>query len=204
MRIAVYGDSLQLSAWQSKQLTDGHEVILCNDTATFQHKAANVYFQFSGNELLVQPATGIAVFMHAVTTTTASLPAGIIRFNGWPVFFEKEIIEIAADPKYIAIASDILGQLGLKYTIAPDEPGFIAPRIISMIINEAYFALADQVSERTQIDTAMKLGTAYPYGPFEWAALIGLENIVQLLETLAETDPRYTPCKAMTDELNNS
>ena len=203
MRIAVYGDSLQLGAFQSKQLTEGHEVVLCKDVTTFQHTAADVYFQFSGNEVLVLPATGVTVFMNAVAATTASLPEGVARFNGWPGFFEKDIIEIAADPKYVAVAAEILIQLGLKYTVAPDDPGFIAPRIISMIINEAYFALADEVAEKAPIDTAMKLGTAYPHGPFEWAALIGLENIVQLLEVLAKTDPIYIPCKAMQDEINN-
>jgi 3-hydroxyacyl-CoA dehydrogenase len=45
-----------------------------------------------------------------------------------------------------------------------------------MIINEAYFALEDNVSTKAETDIAMKLGTNYPYGPFEWGQLIGLKK----------------------------
>jgi 3-hydroxybutyryl-CoA dehydrogenase len=42
----------------------------------------------------------------------------------------------------------------------------------------------------------MKLGTNYPYGPFEWAAKIGEDKIVQLLLKLAESDPCYKPAQS--------
>jgi len=74
-----------------------------------------------------------------------------------------------------------------------DEPGLISARIIAMIINEAYFANAENVSTEKEIDTAMKLGTNYPYGPFEWADKIGVKNIYVLLEKLSINDPRYHP-----------
>ena len=60
-----------------------------------------------------------------------------------------------------------------------------------MIINEAYHALDEEVSTKEQIDIAMKLGTNYPYGPFEWSEKIGLKNVVQLLQNLATQDERY-------------
>lgn len=62
-----------------------------------------------------------------------------------------------------------------------------------MIINEAYFTLGESVSSENEIDIAMKLGTNYPYGPFEWARLIGLRNIHSLLEKLTQEDIRYLP-----------
>ena len=34
------------------------------------------------------------------------------------------------------------------------------------------------------IDRAMKLGTNYPFGPFEWADRVGLYNVVQVLESI--------------------
>jgi 3-hydroxybutyryl-CoA dehydrogenase len=43
----------------------------------------------------------------------------------------------------------------------------------------------------------MRLGTNYPFGPFEWSEKIGLENIYDLLNKLAATDDRYTPAKGM-------
>ena len=42
-----------------------------------------------------------------------------------------------------------------------------------MIINEAFLALQEGVSTKEEINTAMKLGTNYPLGPFEWVEKIG-------------------------------
>lgn len=47
--------------------------------------------------------------------------------------------------------------------------GFIFPRTIVQIINEAYFALEENVAEKEDINRAMKFGVNYPKGPFEWA-----------------------------------
>ena len=69
-----------------------------------------------------------------------------------------------------------------------------------MIINEAYFAKDENVSTEKEIDTAMKLGTNYPFGPFEWAQIIGIRNIYALLKTLNETDPRYKPSTLLEKE----
>jgi 3-hydroxybutyryl-CoA dehydrogenase len=65
-----------------------------------------------------------------------------------------------------------------------------------MVINEAYYTLQEKTATTADIDLAMKLGTNYPYGPFEWAARIGLENIYQLLQAVyADTqDERYRIC----------
>jgi 3-hydroxybutyryl-CoA dehydrogenase len=62
-----------------------------------------------------------------------------------------------------------------------------------MIINEAFYALSDNVSSKQEIDVAMQLGTNYPFGPFEWADQIGVNNVLKLLDKLTETDRRYTP-----------
>jgi 3-hydroxybutyryl-CoA dehydrogenase len=54
-----------------------------------------------------------------------------------------------------------------------------------MIVNEAFIALKEGVSTKEEIDIAMKLGTNYPYGPFEWAEKIGTERIKNLLSKLS-------------------
>ena len=73
-----------------------------------------------------------------------------------------------------------------------------------MIINEAFFALEAGVSTMEEIDVAMKLGTNYPYGPFEWCKKIGLKKVYDLLEKLSKTDDRYTIAQAMKNEISNS
>jgi 3-hydroxybutyryl-CoA dehydrogenase len=76
----------------------------------------------------------------------------------------------------------------------------ITPRVIATIVNEAYFALEQNVSTKEEIDIAMKLGTNYPMGPFEWSRKIGLKNIYSLLQKLSLTNERYQPCELLRTE----
>lgn len=141
------------------------------------------------------------VFVNALTIDAASLPENAIRINGWDGFLERKIWELGNDhPTHRAKAQWVLDQLQQGYHWVPNEPGLVAARVIAMIVNEAYFAYGDAVSEKTAIDTAMKLGTNYPMGPFEWAEKIGLPKIWQLLLTLEKDNPRYQPAPALVKE----
>lgn len=83
-----------------------------------------------------------------------------------------------------------LGFIPLETTIA--SCGFVFPRTIVQIINEAYFALAEGVASKEDINRAMKFGVNYPKGPFEWSE--GKELYVKTLlnELLEKTgDKRY-------------
>ena len=70
-----------------------------------------------------------------------------------------------------------------------------------MIVNEAYFTFEAQTSTKDEIDIAMRLGTNYPKGPFEWSREIGLKNIFDLLMHLSRSDKRYRPSGAIELEL---
>jgi 3-hydroxybutyryl-CoA dehydrogenase len=125
----------------------------------------------------------------------------LIRINSWPTFLKRDTLEIAiADPFDETIVHDVLGALNWKWRIVPDVPGMITPRVIAMIINEAYFTLQANVSTKAEIDIAMKLGTNYPYGPFEWSEMIGLKKIHSLLQALTVLDKRYEPCALLQSE----
>lgn len=128
-------------------------------------------------------------------------PANVLRINGWATFLNRQTWEIAG--KLNEQATALFNSLNIKIQTVADEPGFIAARVIAMIINEAYFALGEDVSSKKEIDIAMKLGTNYPYGPFEWGALIGEENILLLLQKLSETDTRYLPADFLVNEVKN-
>lgn len=130
------------------------------------------------------------VYINAVTDTLAEIGQPFVRINAWPGFINRSIIEVVTND---ATATSVLDVLDWKYKTVPDQPGMIAPRVIAMIVNEAYFALGEEVSTKSEIDTAMKLGTNYPFGPFEWAEKIGLEKIASLLIKLSNTDERYIP-----------
>ena len=132
------------------------------------------------------------VWVNDVPGATAGSDA-FVRFNGWSGFAAAPLLEAAAPEALRAGAEAAAALLGKKLEWLPDVPGFVSPRVIAGIINEAYHALSEGVSTKEAINTAMKLGTNYPHGPFEWAAIIGLKNVAHLLQALAKRNARYQP-----------
>lgn len=138
-------------------------------------------------------AINIPVFVNSVSQTLLASNHGlhVVRINGWKGFLERNTWEISGQLSTQHI--EILEKLDKKIMNLPDEPGFVSARIISMIVNEAYFAKEEDVSTEEEINTAMKLGTNYPKGPFEWKNKIGINNIYELLKALSFTDSKYKP-----------
>lgn len=127
------------------------------------------------------------VFLNCVSTTLEKLsaPNHIYRLCAWPGFLKRAVWEVAT--LHDKAARDVMNRLGWKLVFVEDVPGLVVPRVLAMIIHEAYFALNEGVSTREEIDKAMKLALNYPYGPFEWESLIGASNITNLLSVLATT-----------------
>jgi len=90
--------------------------------------------------------------------------------------------------------SDFFKLVGIATkSVSTPGHGFIMPRTLSMIINEAYFSLEDELALSEDIDTAMKFGVNYPLGPLEWAEKSGLIPVRLLLDDLygISHDKRY-------------
>lgn len=161
------------------------------------------YFDLSFNE--EEPRffkTECPVFVNAVSITLENLPSNYIRLNGWPGFLSRPTWELVAHPQYQSFASDVMNLFGKKHQFVADIPGMIAARIIATVINEAYFTLAEDISTKNEIDIAMKLGTNYPFGPFEWAEKIGLDNIRRLLEAMKLESNGYEISSLLLKESN--
>lgn len=203
MLIAARGNETHKIAWQKKTVPASVEVIW-NPNPTV---SADAYFDFlwETEGAYFQPTNQTPVFVHAVLETTASMQANFIRFCAWPGFFERSLLEIAAKNDRLSNEGElILEALTWDFQLVPDQIGFVSPRVISMIINEAYFALGEKVSSKEEIDIAMQLGTNYPKGPFVWAAEIGLLQIYQLLQHLCKTEgERYAPAQMLVDEVKS-
>jgi 3-hydroxybutyryl-CoA dehydrogenase len=170
------------------------------DFSFAQHLSADAFFILDERMDLNYAATTKPVFINCVTTTLQELntPVNVLRINGWYGFLQRTVWEIAG--KINDCNKAIAEKVNKKIFLVPDEPGFVSAKIIAMIINEGYFALGDEVSSKNEIDTAMKLGTNYPYGPFEWAEKIGVKNIYGLLKKLSVTDKRYQPAPMLIAE----
>ena len=203
MRIIVRATEDQRQEWLSKPASQNTEVIFTGcTTVEFNKIEGDIFFDLMIDETKnVFIRTDKPVFINAVTHTLNELPPNCIRINAWEGFLKRKIIEIAAGEDNKKITAEVMNALNWKYQLVPDIPGMIAPRIISMIINEAYFALQDDVSTKEGIDIAMQLGTNYPYGPFEWSRKIGLHKVYHLLKKLSETDRRYVVAGSLEEEI---
>lgn len=165
---------------------------------------ADVYFIFESNieNIIETIEQSKVVFINAVEFLNENFQPNIIRANFWNSFIQNNSFELAENATLKNKAEKILDELKISFLWVPDIIGLITPRVISMIINEAYFGLEDRISSKKDIDIAMKLGTNYPYGPFEWSEIIGLKNILSLLETLSKQDSKYNVSTLLKEEAN--
>jgi len=194
MKLIVVGNAQQQEEISGKKTNTDVELVFANDISSFAPIAYDACFFLDENDHSIDPKNfgGKLVFINSVIQTLQQkkLPPNFSRINAWPGFLQMQTWEVASNNKDIARA--VFERLHWAIAFVSDEPGLVSGRVISMIINEAFFALEQGVSSMEEIDLAMKLGTGYPYGPFEWQNKIGLGNVYHLLKNLAVKDNRYS------------
>ena len=207
MTIAVLADDVLKQELLAKTTAPGVEIIWADSLSSLIMIEADLYmdllFEMDNErtgrlkQLLPKP-----VLVNAVAYSTKAIGQHFIRINAWPGFLQRSLTELAL-PASIGeeTVAPLFKQLNWQYRIVPDIPGMITARIIAMIINEAFFTWGSGVSSREEIDIAMKLGTSYPMGPFEWSEKIGLKRIYELLKELGPTDSRYIIGPALEKEI---
>lgn len=112
----------------------------------------------------------------------------------------EAVLPLQGEESYLLYVTEQFKRIGKEVIeVDEDEPGLVYPRILSMIINEAAYALMEQTATASDIDRAMKLGTNYPAGPLEWAAELGIDNVYAVLEGLYRHlgEERYRPASLM-------
>lgn len=204
MKLAVIASTLQREEWLAQGLNPAVEVQWLDDVTAAEGADAciDLLFTFSAERIAklknLQPAV---IIINEVITTLDKLPQNFVRINGWPGFLNRPVVEAACNDAGIRSTAPAIFSCFNKTTEwVPDTAGLISARVLAMIINEAYLTLGEGVSSKEAIDTAMKLGTNYPFGPFEWGNKIGLKNVYHLLTSLSETNPRYEPAALLKKE----
>lgn len=155
-------------------------------------------------------AEHLVIFAHCVNTSLAEIyymqgdfDFTLVGFNGMHTCINRPLWELSAlHEEDKAKAKIVLDELQIGHEWVADRVGMASPRVICMIINEAYFTVQEGTASREDIDLGMKLGTNYPLGPFEWCNKIGLTAVYELLEALYEDtkDERYKICPLLKRE----
>jgi 3-hydroxybutyryl-CoA dehydrogenase len=172
-------------------------IVLANDS--LRKELLNNGVQSKGELIWILDPKDFLNYSHAVACIDLLFEKSEERLNILKQIsgLQANLIEAASPDENKQTTEDVFAQFNKKIEWLPDEAGFVTPRVISMIINEAYISLEEGVSSKEEIDKAMKLGTNYPYGPFEWAEKIGQENVASLLQKLSGKDQRYQPSLLM-------
>jgi len=138
--------------------------------------------------------TTLAVQLHKSKIESSNLFVG---FCGLPTFLDRPLLELSLMSRLDEMAlKQVCANLKTEFVLVDDRVGLVTPRVICMIINEAYYTVQEGTATREDVDLAMKLGTNYPFGPFEWCEKIGIKNVYNLLSAVYEDtkDERYKIC----------
>jgi 3-hydroxybutyryl-CoA dehydrogenase len=215
MKILIIGEPFNLAECQKKFGEHDFSLATDHDAAALLIPVTTVVFDFVIDRdpyaFKMYADNNVSAFINTCKITLAELAysvnhqlkSTIFGFNGLPTMLGRTLLEVSVlDAESRPLLDNLCKQLNTEYILVEDRVGMVTPRVISMIINEAYYAVQEGTATREDIDLAMKLGTNYPYGPFEWCEKIGVRNIYELLEAVYNDtkDERYKICPLLKRE----
>jgi len=111
-----------------------------------------------------------------------------------------DLVEVISGEHTDTATLDLIEALAEDFGKTPvrvrvDASGFVVNRVLILMINEAVNCLYEGLTETEEIDEVMKLGANHPMGPLALADLIGLDVVLNIMETLYSgfDDPKYRP-----------
>jgi hypothetical protein len=131
----------------------------------------------------------------------------VLGFSPLGLYHDRKTLELGrtlrTSDTTCELAQVFFTNMGLKTHLVTETPGFVFPRILAMLVNEAVSAVMEGVATPEDIDTAMTLGTNYPIGPLAWADAVGLDVILEILENLHGQlgEDRYRPMPLLTQKV---
>lgn len=131
------------------------------------------------------------------TTSRPDRVIGMHFLNPVPKVPLVEIVKcLHTSNETVKKVKDFANRIGKTPVEVYEYPGFVTTRAIVPLLNEAMYILLEGVATAKDIDTAMRLGYNFQYGPLEMADMMGLDEVLAWMETLWKTlgEPRYRAC----------
>lgn len=131
------------------------------------------------------------------TTSKPDKVIGMHFLNPVPKVPLVEIVKcLHTSNETVKKVKDFAHRIGKTPVEVYEYPGFVTTRAIVPLLNEAMYILLEGVATAKDIDTAMRLGYNFQYGPLEMADMMGLDEVLAWMETLWKTlgEPRYRAC----------
>jgi 3-hydroxybutyryl-CoA dehydrogenase len=92
-------------------------------------------------------------------------------------------------------AHALLARDGVGVSVINDSVGFVAQRVLAMIVNLAGDIVQQRIASVEDLDEGVRRGLGYPQGPLAWGDSVGSKRLLTILQRMTELtgDPRYRP-----------
>lgn len=148
------------------------------------------------NAILATNTSSISVTQIAAASHHPDRVVGMHFFNPVPMMQLVEVIRAlqTSDAVCESVVA-LVDSLGKKARVSKDSYGFVVNRVLVPMINEAINCVYEGLASPEDIDAMMKLGANHPMGPLSLADLIGLDVVLDIMETLYRgfDDPKFRP-----------
>ncbi|NOT35991.1 MAG: 3-hydroxybutyryl-CoA dehydrogenase [Saprospiraceae bacterium] len=155
--------------------------------------------------ILATNTSSISITKIASATQRPEKVIGMHFMNPVPVIKLVEIIRGFSTSNEVC---DTIFEISKKMDKVPvevkDYPGFVANRLLMVMINEAIGTLYDGICGVEEIDTIMKLGMTHQMGPLQLADFIGLDVCLSIMRVIHDGfgNPKYAPSPLLINMVN--
>jgi 3-hydroxybutyryl-CoA dehydrogenase len=146
--------------------------------------------------ILATNTSSISVTRIASTSKIPGRVIGMHFFNPVPMMQLVEIIRaLQTSEETCEKIVSLTEAIGKKARVSKDSYGFVVNRVLVPMINEAINCVYEGLASPEDVDQMMKLGANHPMGPLALADLIGLDIVLDIMETLYNgfDDSKYRP-----------
>ena len=140
--------------------------------------------------------SSISMTSLAAATSRPEKVVGMHFFSPVPVMSLVEIVYgLRTSKETIDIVDELGKSMGKRTILAKDKPGFIVNRMLLPMLNEAVQVLDEDIGTVEDVDEGMMRGCNHPMGPLALADMIGLDILLEVMETfyLDLGDTKYRP-----------
>ncbi len=149
------------------------------------------------NVIIVSNTSTLNLSKLAAATKRADKVIGMHFLNPVPKVPLVELVRgMKTSDETFRLIKKLAGKLGKTPIEVFEYPGFVTTRVIIPLLNESMYILMEGVATAESIDTAMRLGYEFRYGPLELADMMGLDEVLAWMESLFHElgEAKYRPC----------
>jgi 3-hydroxybutyryl-CoA dehydrogenase len=146
--------------------------------------------------ILASNTSSIPISLLGSFTKRPDKVIGLHFGNPVPLAEHMEVIRsLLTSDETARISLDFARSLKMEPNVVKDSPGFVANRILPLVINECAKMLEDDLASAADINAIIRRSLGAQLGPFTWAELAGVDVIVDLLEQIYQQTgwERYKP-----------